>query len=133
MGTNNIKVFHRKIKIPLWDELRTSEKCQLPFEGLIDGLTYLHDKLICHKDIKPEKIMFHGRTPVTIDFGIIKLYISNALTKFTNSTFDFLALEQIVHPASSPISDISVLGCCFLWLFLAATGGGCQPLDSCSS
>ena len=118
----------RSSKCSWWNKSSRIHTCHHSFEGLIEGLAYLHDHHIFHKDIKPENILFYGRTPIITDFGVSKLYRPNAHTKFTNSTFDFLAPEQIAHEYSGPICDIFALGCCFLWHFLAATGGS-QPLD----
>jgi serine/threonine protein kinase len=103
-------------------------------QGLIDGLSYLHDHSIKHKDIKPENLLLHcppygsGQTPrvlpVIADFGISKIYRRGAQTMFTGATVEYLAPEQINHVESGLKADVFSMGCCFLLLFAAVCEGG---------
>jgi Protein kinase domain/FHA domain len=92
------------------------------FDGLADGVTYLHQNSIKHKDIKPENILLHQRRdknkgwivdPIIADLGQSKIVNPLASTDFTQSTRLYLAPEQISHKGSTPKADIFSLGCCF--------------------
>lgn len=108
---------------PWWSELDPFNKCAVPFQGLLEGLEYLHSQLIFHKDIKPANILFEGSKPIITDFGISKFYRAKASTNYTKSTYQFLAPEQIEHKESSPRSDVFAMGCCFLLLYIVTIGG----------
>lgn len=92
------------------------------FKGLSEGLQHLHNGGIRHKDIKPCNILlFPSRsdggftiTPIITDLGVSKPIPIDPKTKFTDSTYDYLAPEQVAHTGSSMKSDIFSLGCCFL-------------------
>lgn len=108
---------------PWWSQLDPFNKCAVPFRGLLEGLEYLHNQLIFHKDIKPENILFEGSKPIITDFGISKLYRAIVSTNYTKSTYQFLAPEQTEHKESSPRSDVFAMGCCFLLLYIVTIGG----------
>lgn len=97
-----------------WWQGTSFAKCCLLFRGLLDGLAYLHRHQIFHKDIKPENILLLGPHPILADFGLSKLYRPNAPTKFTNSTYWFLAPEQITHESSTLRCDVFAMGCCLV-------------------
>lgn len=90
-------------------------------EQCIDGLQYLHEHKIRHKDLKPANILLLNRliqgraTGVRVilaDLGISKRFIHGAETSF-QGTYSFLAPEQIKRTGSTYKSDIFSLGCCF--------------------
>jgi serine/threonine protein kinase len=108
---------------PWWNDLSDFDKCHVPFSGILEGLWFLHNQLIFHKDVKPENILFDGSTAILTDFGVSKLYKPRNPTNYTRSTYSYLAPEQVSHEQSSPQSDMFSMGCCFLQLFLATTGG----------
>ena len=55
----NVDVDGKSTKFSRWNDVSIFDKCYLAFKGLIEGLAYLHEHLIFHKDIKPENILFH--------------------------------------------------------------------------
>jgi serine/threonine protein kinase len=91
-------------------------------EQCVDGLKYLHEKSIRHKDLKPPNILLVDESrgeyhyprvkPIIADLGISKKYIPGADTSF-QGTYQYLAPEQIDRIESTPKSDIFSLGCCF--------------------
>jgi serine/threonine protein kinase len=97
-------------------------------QGLADGLHYLHLKSIKHKDIKPENILLHREAskdirPIIADFGTSRVYKTGGRTRFTDSTYMYLAPEQVNHTGSSLKSDVWQLGCCFAQILTRACGG----------
>ncbi|KAL9118075.1 MAG: hypothetical protein Q9187_005384 [Circinaria calcarea] len=95
--------------------------------GLADGLSYLHQTGIKHKDIKPGNLLLFreqkpdptkrsnpwGVRPIIADLGVSKLFKPDSSTNFTHSTYDYLAPEQVHHVESTPKSDVFAMGCCF--------------------
>lgn len=100
-------------------------------EQCIDGLQYLHEHEIRHKDLKPANILLLNRpnkdhaTGVRVilaDLGISKRFIHGAETSF-QGTYSFLAPEQIERTGSTHKSDIFSLGCCFVMVEAALHAG----------
>ena len=117
------------------------------FHGLADGLSYLHNTGIKHKDIKPSNLLLFrelepdlkkisnswGVRPIIADLGVSKLLKPDSSTNFTHSTFDYLAPEQVHHVDSTPKSDVFAMGCCFaniLAIWCAGSKGRENLLDA---
>ena len=99
------------------------------FKGFIDGLVYLHEQSIKHKDIKPDNLLLlyigpsHSGSdasasqpivrPIIADLGISKIQRPCATTNFTKATYSYLAPEQITHTESTLKADVFSMGCCF--------------------
>jgi serine/threonine protein kinase len=47
--------------------------------GVLEGMKYLHEKGVCHRDIKPDNIL------VSDDFHKIKIIDFNVSKKFSNT------------------------------------------------
>ncbi|KAK4033382.1 Serine/threonine-protein kinase H1 [Parachaetomium inaequale] len=106
-----------------------SDHCvfRIMFE-LADAVSHLHDKMIKHKDLKPDNILLYQEgsrhvTPLITDVGVSKIEIPGAGTKYTDSTYAYLAPEQRKKQSSDLRSDVWQLGCCFAELFAVARGG----------
>jgi len=105
------------------------------FKGLAAGLEYLHDNSIKHKDIKPPNILLHNPSgdnlrPIIADLGISKIFQVGGSTDYNQSTYTYLAPEQIASIESSLKADIWQMGCCFaltLTVFHAGSAG-CRQL-----
>ncbi|TGO38762.1 hypothetical protein BHYA_0068g00420 [Botrytis hyacinthi] len=67
-------------------------KILMVLKGLADGLGYLHEHSIKHKDIKPNNILLYddsdrGIRPIIPDFGESKVFREGGTTDYTNSTY----------------------------------------------
>lgn len=50
------------------------EELRIIFQKVLGALAYIHSKSICHRDIKPDNILYEPKTGLVkiIDFGISK-------------------------------------------------------------
>jgi tetratricopeptide (TPR) repeat protein len=91
--------------------------------GLADGLAYLHQHRILHRDIKPTNIFLTaGGVPKLLDFGLCLPAASLGLEAITATgsvvgTPLFLAPELLDGVLVAPVSDMWALGCVFYLLF----------------
>jgi serine/threonine protein kinase len=120
-----------------WFQTRSTETSEALLgllNGCIDGLDYIHSQGLKHKDIKPENILLHSDPsddgypiPVIIDFGMSKSadkeQLPNSPTTF-NSTYVYLAPEQLHRHRNLPESDVFALGICFAMILGVASEYG---------
>jgi calcium-dependent protein kinase len=64
--------------------------------GVLEGVEYLHDHSICHRDIKPDNILFDSAgVPKLTDFGLSNIYLQGSqFTSLVGSPY-FIAPEVI--------------------------------------
>ncbi len=79
-------------------------------EGVLNGLTVIHNEHIFHRDIKPENILLEGRTPKIADLGIARILDSNELASTTTGTIYYMSPEILSEEGASFTSDIWSLG-----------------------
>ncbi|KAF5608080.1 serine threonine kinase [Fusarium subglutinans] len=95
---------------------------------LAQAVAHMNGMSIKHKDIKPDNILLHKPNspdthPLLTDVGVSKVYIRGGSTKFSDSSYSFLAPEQVKHLQSNLHADIWQLGCCFALMLGVAKRG----------
>lgn len=92
------------------------------FEGVLNGLEFLHSKGVIHRDIKPANIVLHYEnnrvTPKLIDFGISKDIATDvSYSAFQIGTPAYMAPEQLNADPVSYSTDLWSLGIMLHQLF----------------
>ncbi|KAI7779401.1 CAMK protein kinase [Diaporthe eres] len=114
-----------------WFEIDSPESHRYFYRILFeisDAVSYLHRLFIKHKDIKPDNILLHKHRKTAIiailtDFGVRKVYRRGYRTNYNQSSYPYLAPEQLRKEESSFSADVWQLGCCSAMLLVVARGG----------
>lgn len=102
------------------ENLRKNELVTLRsfFGCLASALQYLHDRSICHGDIKPENVLVDGGNVLFTDFGLSKENTGSTTSGITNTTPRYAPLEVLSGDARNTSADVWSLGCLFLEMVL---------------
>src|SRR5690242_9013562 len=90
--------------------------------GVADGLAFAHERVLVHRDVKPQNVLLSSEGEVKVtDFGIARsLNIDHGVTQTGTvlGTAEYLAPEQASGKPVSPATDVYSLGV-VLWELLA--------------
>jgi serine/threonine protein kinase len=76
---------------------------------------YIHEHGIVHGDISPNNIMFHGDTPVLIDFGASEIVQERRVSRISIGTAEFAAPERYRKRSTTSV-DIYSLAATFCYV-----------------
>ena len=91
-------------------------------QGIISGLSVLHEKMVVHRDLRPENIMMDGKTPILINFDYTYLPDDHGpeYTVFpdpeTLNASPFIAPELYINGQFAEASDLFSVGVIFYTL-----------------
>lgn len=83
---------------------------------MLTGLKHLHDNGICHRDMKPENIMFEtnnfAKDPMVkiIDFGLAQYFHSDSQVMKTRTGTPYYVAPEILQGAYTQSCDMWALG-----------------------
>lgn len=83
------------------------------FGCLATALSYLHDKGVKHRDIKPKNVLVHNASVLLTDFGISRDFLDTT-TGPTTATQRYCSPEVANHEGRNASTDVWSLGCVFL-------------------
>jgi serine/threonine protein kinase len=95
------------------------------FGCLCNGLQYLHQSQIRHRDVKPQNILVKGSTVLWTDFGISLDWegMSRSTTTTDSAKSPVYCAPEVAHfEARNSSSDIWSLGCVFLEMITVLKG-----------
>lgn len=77
--------------------------------GVLNGLEFLHERKIIHRDVKPQNILIQGDTPRLADFGISRAMQTTANSSIVAGTDAYMSPESF-EGKRSPQTDIWSVG-----------------------
>jgi serine/threonine protein kinase len=95
------------------------------FGCLAAALSYLHDRSIKHKDVKPQNILVHQGNVLLTDFGLSRDFaedVGSTTSGITPASPRYSPPEVAVYEARNTSADVWSLGCVFLEMVAALHG-----------
>jgi parallel beta-helix repeat protein len=122
--------------LQLWERYREEGKPGIPFKELIklmdeaaDGLDFLHQQGIYHRDIKPQNLLlFHGHVKIG-DLGLAKLVGASTASHTGSGTFGYLPPEAWEEHRLSPTVDLYSLAATYIRLRTGREPFGTNPVE----
>jgi len=102
----------------------TEEDVVTVTEQILRGITYMHARNMCHRDIKLENIMYADMSPESevklIDFGLSNKFTKGQKMQKACGTIYTAAPELLLGGGSTEQTDIWSIGC-IVWIMLVKT------------
>jgi serine/threonine protein kinase len=122
--------------LQLCERYREEGKPGIPFKELIklmdeaaDGLDFLHQQGIYHRDIKPQNLLlFHGHVKIG-DLGLAKLVGASTASHTGSGTFGYLPPEAWEEHRLSPTVDLYALAATYIRLRTGREPFGTNPVE----
>ncbi len=118
---------HGNLQQLLTNEQLTESQKDSILRQILDGIAFLHNQGIIHRDIKPQNILIVNRNgeyvPKITDFGISKKLDVNKSSVFTNSlagagTLSYASPEQLCGQTIKKNTDLWSFGVIAYWVLL---------------
>jgi serine/threonine protein kinase len=91
------------------------------FGCLATALSFLHDNLVKHRDIKPQNILMYQSKVLLTDFGLSRDYMDTS-SGLTPASPRYCAPEVAAHESRNTSADVWSLGCVFLEILATLRG-----------
>ena len=112
-------LYEGTLKDVLKHPISLSMKIKL-FQGILNGIHYLHSNQVIHLDLKPQNILVNNKSDCILgDFGLTKFKDENLLTISTRMfTLDYASPERLdMKYRSDYADDVWSLGCILYEIF----------------
>jgi serine/threonine protein kinase len=95
-------------------KITNEEQLKRLFQGIIDGISYLHSNQIIHRDLKPENILMKDGVPKICDFGFSTIIKdSRRLNATICGTPLYMSPENLEFESHTKTTDIWSMGILF--------------------
>lgn len=91
------------------------------FKQIVEGLLYLHQNQIVHRDIKPQNLLIKNHEIKIADFGVSRVLYANASAETFSGSPLYMAPEIIRSLSYTFTADIFSLGTTFFYLLYKKT------------
>lgn len=89
-------------------QIPVGDACKIAI-GILNGLEFLHERKIVHRDVKPQNILLQGKTPRLADFGISRAMQTTANSAIVAGTDAYMSPESF-EGKRTPQTDLWSVG-----------------------